>query len=64
MADKPTTPEIVYGGKAIAEQISQPNLRVAYYQLERGYVEGAFKAGNGWALNVPRYRKSVGLDPK
>ena len=64
MADKPTTPEIVYGGENIGKEICQPNLRVVYYQLEKGYVEGAFKAGNTWALNVPAYRRSVRLDPK
>jgi hypothetical protein len=64
MTNKPTTPEIVYGGKAIAKEISQPKLRITYYQLEQGYVEGAFKAGNTWALNVPVYRRSVRLDPK
>ena len=61
--DKPTTPEIVYGGKAIAKEISQPKLRVTYYQLAQGYIPGAFKCGPGtWALNVAAYRQSVGLD--
>jgi hypothetical protein len=64
VTNKTPTPEIVYGGKAIGKEISQPNLRVVYYQLEKGYVEGAFKAGDTWALVVPTFRKSVGLDPK
>jgi hypothetical protein len=64
MADKSTTPEIVYGGTAISEEISEPKLRKVYYRLEQGHVEGAFKAGSTWALNVQAYRRSVGLDPK
>jgi hypothetical protein len=64
MNDKPTNPEIVYGGENIGKQISEPKLRVTYYRLEQGYVKGAFKVGNTWALNVPVYRQSVGLDSK
>jgi hypothetical protein len=64
MANNVPTREIVYGGKEISKEISEPNLRKVYYRLEQGHVEGAFKAGETWALNVPRYRKSVGLDSK
>jgi len=64
MTDKPTTREIAYGAAAIGEEISEPELRKVYYRLERGHVEGAFKVANTWALNVPIYRRSVGLDPK
>ena len=63
MADKTTT-EIVYGGKAISKEISEPKLRRVYYRLEQGHVEGSFKVANTWALNVPVYRRSVRLDPK
>lgn len=56
--------EIAYGVRAISKEISEPNRRKAYYRLEQGHVEGAFKAGNTWALNIPLYRRSVRLDPK
>jgi hypothetical protein len=56
-------PEIVYGVKAIAREINEPNERKANYRLARGYVRGAWKAGHVWALSVPVFRRSAGLDP-
>ena len=57
-----STPEIVYGVKAIGAVISEPNSRRVYYLLERGYISGAWKAGNTWALTVPVFRRAVGLE--
>jgi hypothetical protein len=55
--------EIVYGEKAIGKVTNEPNPRKNYHRLENGYYEGAFKCGRTWALNVPVYRKSIGLEP-
>ena len=57
-----STPEIVYGVKAIGAVISEPNSRRVYYLLERSYIPGAWKAGNTWALTVPVFRRAVGLE--
>jgi hypothetical protein len=55
-------PEIVYGVKEIARVTNEQNLRVVYYRLEKGYVPGAWKAGKTWALTVPVFRASAGLE--
>jgi hypothetical protein len=57
-------PEIVYGAKAIGEQICEPDRRRVFYLLENNYVPGAWKAGRGWALTVPVFRRTRGLDGK
>ena len=54
--------QIVYGVKAIGTVIEEPNDRRTYYLLEKGYIAGAWKAGHVWALTVPVFRRSVGLD--
>ena len=59
---KADPPEIVYGVKAICPVIGEPDERVAYYRLEKGYIPGAWKAGKTWALTVPVFRRAVGLD--
>jgi hypothetical protein len=61
--DNTETPRnIVYGVPAIAREINEPNQRRVYYMLEKGYVPGAWKAGNIWALTIPAFRRAVGLD--
>ena len=56
-------PEIAYGVKAIAKVVNDPNERRVVYRLEKNYYSGAWKAGRGWALTVPVFLKSIGLDP-
>lgn len=59
---KAESPEIVYGVKAIAKIINEPNERRAFYLLERNYIPGSWKAGRTWALTVPAFRRAIGLD--
>jgi hypothetical protein len=58
----PKTPEVVYGVAAISKVVDEPNERRVNYWLSRGRLEGAWKQGNIWALTVPVWRRSVGLD--
>jgi hypothetical protein len=55
-------PEIVYGAEAIGAEINEKDERRVYYKLAKGYIPGAWKAGNTWALTVPVFRRAVGLD--
>ena len=51
--------EVVYGAEAIAiaadvvDSEGNPDVRKTYYMLQRGYIEGAKKAGNIWILSIP-----------
>ena len=54
--------QIVYGARAIGAIINEPNDRIVYYKLERGYIPGSWKAGQGWALTVPVFHRAIGLD--
>lgn len=59
----PQPETIAYGVRAIGKVINEPNERRTNYLLERGYIQGAWKAGRGWALTIPVFKKSIGLDP-
>lgn len=58
-------PDIVYGAAAIAREMNlfdesgEPAERKAYHMLENGYVAGAQKMGNIWALSVPTFRRAM-----
>ncbi|MCZ6840726.1 MAG: hypothetical protein O7G13_15795 [Alphaproteobacteria bacterium] len=57
--------EVVYGVEAIAVETDtlddegKPDRRRTYYKLEMGYVPGAQKMGDIWALSIPTYRRAM-----